>query len=88
MTEKFKNPILPAGADPFVVFWNDKYYYVYSNADASVEVSCADNIHLLPKQARNIPKTSGHPKFMRLTASGICTLRATRATSHITACTF
>ncbi len=56
MTEKFKNPILKAGADPFVVFWNDKYYYVYSNADASVEVSVADNIHHITRDGKCVWK--------------------------------
>lgn len=56
MTEKFRNPILKAGADPFVVFWNDKYYYVYSNADASVEVSCADNIHHITRNGKCVWK--------------------------------
>ncbi len=56
MTEKFKNPILKAGADPFVVFWNDKYYYVYSNADASVEVSVANNIHHITREGKCVWK--------------------------------
>ena len=56
MTEKFKNPILKAGADPFVVFWQDKYYYVYSNADASVEVSVADNIHHITREGKCVWK--------------------------------
>ncbi len=45
MKETFTNPILPRGADPYVVKQGDKYYYCYSSGNG-VAVSCADNIHL------------------------------------------
>ncbi len=54
MTETFKNPILPFGADPFVTFWKGKYYYVYSVKDAKIEVSSADNIHHLNQNGKCI----------------------------------
>ena len=47
MSIQFKNPILEKGADPFVVLFEGKYYYVYSTKDRTVEVSVADNINLL-----------------------------------------
>ena len=47
MSVQFKNPILEKGADPFVVLFEGKYYYVYSTKDRTVEVSVADNINLL-----------------------------------------
>ena len=47
MAVQFKNPILEKGADPFVVLFEGKYYYVYSTKDRTVEVSVADNINLL-----------------------------------------
>ena len=54
MTEKFKNPLLEHGADPFVTFWNGKYYYVYSVKDEWVEVSQADNIHHITREGKKV----------------------------------
>lgn len=53
MTETFKNPITESGADPFVVFFEDRYYYVYS-AEGGIFVSAADNIHHLARNGRCI----------------------------------
>ena len=51
MTETFRNPITESGADPFVVRFEERYYYVYSTADG-VFVSHADNIHHLAQDGR------------------------------------
>lgn len=53
MTETFRNPITESGADPFVVRFEDGYYYVYS-ADGGVFVSRADNIHHLRQDGKCI----------------------------------
>lgn len=53
MTETFRNPITESGADPFVVHFEDGYYYVYS-ADGGVFVSRADNIHHLRQDGKCI----------------------------------
>ena len=53
MTETFRNPITESGADPFVVRFEDGYYYVYS-ADGGVFVSRADNIHHLRQNGKCI----------------------------------
>lgn len=53
MTETFRNPITESGADPFVVRFEERYYYVYSTADG-VFVSHADNIHHLAQDGRCI----------------------------------
>ena len=53
MTETFRNPITESGADPFVVRFEDRYYYVYS-ADGGVFVSRADNIHHLRQDGKCI----------------------------------
>lgn len=53
MTETFRNPIAESGADPFVVRFEDGYYYVYS-ADGGVFVSRADNIHHLRQDGKCI----------------------------------
>ena len=52
MTEVFQNPILEAGADPFVTVWQGSYYYVYSAGDAAIEVSRADNLHHLTHEGK------------------------------------
>ena len=54
MTETFHNPILEAGADPFVTEWQGNYYYVYSVDDAYIEVSRADNIHHLSREGKRV----------------------------------
>lgn len=53
MAETFRNPITESGADPFVVRFEDGYYYVYS-ADGGVFVSRADNIHHLRQNGKCI----------------------------------
>lgn len=53
MTDTFRNPITESGADPFVVRFEDGYYYVYS-ADGGVFVSRADNIHHLRQDGKCI----------------------------------
>lgn len=53
MTETFRNPITESGADPFVVRFENGYYYVYS-ADGGVFVSRADNIHHLRQDGKCI----------------------------------
>lgn len=53
MTETFKNPINESGADPFVVRFGDKYYYVFSAA-GGLYVSSADNIHHLNREGKCI----------------------------------
>ncbi len=53
MAETFRNPITESGADPFVVRFEDGYYYVYS-ADGGVFVSRADNIHHLRQDGKCI----------------------------------
>lgn len=53
MTERFQNPILERGADPFVVRFEDTYYYVYSTV-GGLYVSHADNIHHLNREGANV----------------------------------
>ncbi|MBQ9428063.1 MAG: glycoside hydrolase family 43 protein [Clostridia bacterium] len=53
MTEFFYNPITESGADPFVVRVCDRYYYCYS-AGGAVKVACADNIHHLAQNGKEI----------------------------------
>lgn len=52
MAVRFQNPILEYGADPFVVLFEGKYYYVYSCKDREIQVSCADNIHQLTREGK------------------------------------
>ena len=54
MAVRFQNPILEKGADPFVVLFEGKYYYVYSCADRSIQVSSADNINLLTREGNTV----------------------------------
>ena len=53
MKEQFRNPITESGPDPFVVFFEEKYYYVYSAA-GGLYVSCAENIHKLKRDGKNV----------------------------------
>mgnify|MGYP000113535898 FL=1 len=53
MKERFRNPITEDGADPFVVFFEGKYYYVYSAA-GGLYVSSAENIHKLSRDGKNV----------------------------------
>ena len=54
MSVTFKNPILEKGADPFVVLFEGKYYYVYSRGDRSIEVSTADSIDKLNREGKTV----------------------------------
>ena len=53
MKGQFRNPITESGPDPFVVLFEEKYYYVYS-AEGGLYVSCAENIHKLKRDGRNV----------------------------------
>ena len=54
MAVRFKNPILEFGADPFVVLFEGKYYYVYSCKDRVVQVSVADSIDKLNREGKTV----------------------------------
>ena len=54
MSIRFKNPILEFGADPFVVLFEGKYYYVYSCKDRSIQVSSADEIDKLNREGKTV----------------------------------
>ncbi len=54
MAVRFQNPIIEKGADPFVTLFEGKYYYVYSLADASLQVSVADSINLLNRDGKTV----------------------------------
>ena len=71
MAETFRNPITENGADPFVVRFEDRYYYVYS-ADDGVAVSSADNIHHLKQDGKCIFRpAAGKPYSKELWAPEI-----------------
>lgn len=66
MKERFRNPITEDGADPFVVFFEGKYYYVYSAA-GGLYVSSAENIHKLSRDGKNVfAPPGGYAVFQEL----------------------
>lgn len=49
LPETFTNPVMPDGADPWVIRENDRYYYCYSR-DGSIFISRSDNLHTLSEE--------------------------------------
>jgi len=88
-TKTFTNPILPAGADPWVIH-KDNYYYYTNSTGKNLTIwktrsmadlnKAAPVVVWTPPQAPHIPKSCGRPSCIFCRVNGICILLPTMAT--------